>query len=208
MGPIHHRRSTQCSRAHGLGRSSTSLARHRVEMGDQSVVPHMFPTLMLLSRAYDRGDFSMSYPIVRGAGALAAAAGGVLFFNDTLSHCVNNRNFDSRAWSFRACKERLMARRWCSHRCRIHDCCVLRCRWSWHATISTGCVRPCAQYCSRNICFTVHKHSTVSKQMMIPTLRAQNWKIMGAAGVFLDSCLHPGHDRVPTRSCWVRCLAA
>ena len=27
----------------------------------------------------------MSYPIVRGAGALAAAAGGVLFLNDTLS---------------------------------------------------------------------------------------------------------------------------
>jgi drug/metabolite transporter (DMT)-like permease len=43
------------------------------------------PYLLLLSRAYDRGDFSMSYPIVRGAGALAGAAGGVLFLNDSLS---------------------------------------------------------------------------------------------------------------------------
>ncbi len=43
------------------------------------------PYLLLLSRAYDRGDFSMSYPIVRGAGALAAAAGGVLLLNDSLS---------------------------------------------------------------------------------------------------------------------------
>lgn len=43
------------------------------------------PYLMLLSRAYDRGDFSLSYPIVRGAGALAATAGGVLFLNDTLT---------------------------------------------------------------------------------------------------------------------------
>ena len=29
------------------------------------------PYIVLLSRAYNRGDFSMSYPIVRGAGALA-----------------------------------------------------------------------------------------------------------------------------------------
>jgi drug/metabolite transporter (DMT)-like permease len=43
------------------------------------------PYIMLLSRAYDRGDFSMSYPIVRGGGALAAALGGVLILNDTIS---------------------------------------------------------------------------------------------------------------------------
>lgn len=43
------------------------------------------PYILLLSRAYDRGDFSMSYPIVRGGGALAAAAGGVIFLNDELS---------------------------------------------------------------------------------------------------------------------------
>ena len=33
------------------------------------------PYIVLLSRAYNRGDFSMSYPIVRGAGALAGALG-------------------------------------------------------------------------------------------------------------------------------------
>jgi drug/metabolite transporter (DMT)-like permease len=43
------------------------------------------PYILLLSRAYDRGDFSMSYPIVRGGGALAAALGGVLILDDTIS---------------------------------------------------------------------------------------------------------------------------
>jgi drug/metabolite transporter (DMT)-like permease len=43
------------------------------------------PYILLLSRAYDRGDFSMSYPIVRGGGALAAAIGGVLILHDTIS---------------------------------------------------------------------------------------------------------------------------
>jgi uncharacterized membrane protein len=43
------------------------------------------PYILLLSRAYDRGDFSMSYPIVRGGGALAAALGGVLILHDTIS---------------------------------------------------------------------------------------------------------------------------
>ncbi|MFZ9819064.1 MAG: EamA family transporter, partial [Ilumatobacteraceae bacterium] len=36
-------------------------------------------------RAYNRGDFSMSYPIVRGAGALAGALGGILILNDSPS---------------------------------------------------------------------------------------------------------------------------
>ena len=43
------------------------------------------PYILLLSRAYDRGDFSMSYPIARGGGALAAAMGGVLILHDTIS---------------------------------------------------------------------------------------------------------------------------
>ena len=43
------------------------------------------PYILLLSRAYDRGDFSVSYPIVRGGGALAAALGGVLILHDTIS---------------------------------------------------------------------------------------------------------------------------
>jgi drug/metabolite transporter (DMT)-like permease len=43
------------------------------------------PYILLLSRAYDRGDFSMSYPIARGGGALAAALGGVLILHDTIS---------------------------------------------------------------------------------------------------------------------------
>ena len=38
-----------------------------------------------LARAYDIGDFSVTYPIARGAGALLAAAGGVLFLSDTLT---------------------------------------------------------------------------------------------------------------------------
>jgi multidrug transporter EmrE-like cation transporter len=41
------------------------------------------PYIVLLSRAYNRGDFSMSYPIVRGAGALAGALGGILILNDS-----------------------------------------------------------------------------------------------------------------------------
>lgn len=35
-----------------------------------------------LARAYNIGDFSVTYPIARGAGALLAAIGGVLFLND------------------------------------------------------------------------------------------------------------------------------
>ncbi len=38
-----------------------------------------------LARAYDVGDFSVTYPIARGAGALLAACGGVLFLDDTLT---------------------------------------------------------------------------------------------------------------------------
>jgi drug/metabolite transporter (DMT)-like permease len=37
-----------------------------------------------LVRAYDRGDFSLAYPLSRGGGALIAAFGGVLFLGDEL----------------------------------------------------------------------------------------------------------------------------
>ena len=43
------------------------------------------PYLMTLARAYNRGDFSMSYPIARGAGALAATFGGIVLLDDSLS---------------------------------------------------------------------------------------------------------------------------
>lgn len=38
-----------------------------------------------LARAYDHGDFSVSYPIARGGGALLAAIGGVALLGDRLS---------------------------------------------------------------------------------------------------------------------------
>lgn len=43
------------------------------------------PYVLSLSRAYDRGDFSMAYPIARGGGALLAAFGGVVVLRDSLS---------------------------------------------------------------------------------------------------------------------------
>lgn len=41
--------------------------------------------VVALARAYDIGDFSVTYPIARGAGALLAAVGGVVFLHDQLS---------------------------------------------------------------------------------------------------------------------------
>jgi drug/metabolite transporter (DMT)-like permease len=38
-----------------------------------------------LARAYNIGDFSVTYPIARGTGALIAALGGVLFLSDNLN---------------------------------------------------------------------------------------------------------------------------
>ena len=38
-----------------------------------------------LARSYDLADFSVTYPIARGSGALLAALGGVLFLSDHLS---------------------------------------------------------------------------------------------------------------------------
>jgi drug/metabolite transporter (DMT)-like permease len=43
------------------------------------------PYTVLLTKAYDTGDFSQVYPLARGGGALAAAAGGVAFLDDRLS---------------------------------------------------------------------------------------------------------------------------
>ena len=40
---------------------------------------------VFLARAYNLGDFSVTYPIARGTGALLAAIGGVLFLSDHLS---------------------------------------------------------------------------------------------------------------------------
>lgn len=43
------------------------------------------PYVLLLARAYDKNDFSLTYPIARGAGALSAAILGLVFLNDDLS---------------------------------------------------------------------------------------------------------------------------
>ena len=139
------------------------------------------PYLMLLSRAYDRGDFSMSYPIVRGAGALAAAAGGVLFLNDTLSIASTIGILIAVLGLF-----------------------VLAKSGSWHvvgaavAVASTIAIysvvdghgtrqsQPIAYALALNIAaaaFVSLFTAINSRKMMIPTLR-QHWKTMGAAGVF------------------------
>jgi drug/metabolite transporter (DMT)-like permease len=41
--------------------------------------------VLALTRAYHHGDFSFTYPLARGGGALLAAVGGVLFLSDVLS---------------------------------------------------------------------------------------------------------------------------
>jgi len=43
------------------------------------------PYVMLLARAYDKNDFSVTYPIARGAGALTATTLGLIFLGDDLS---------------------------------------------------------------------------------------------------------------------------
>jgi drug/metabolite transporter (DMT)-like permease len=40
---------------------------------------------VVLARAYNLGDFSVTYPIARGTGALLAAIGGIIFLSDNLS---------------------------------------------------------------------------------------------------------------------------
>jgi drug/metabolite transporter (DMT)-like permease len=139
------------------------------------------PYLMLLSRAYDRGDFSMSYPIVRGAGALAAAAGGVLLLNDSLSITSPIGIVIAVLGLF-----------------------VLARSGSWHvvgaalAVASTIAVysvvdghgtrqsQPVAYALALNIAaaFFVSLYASVrSRKQMIPTLKA-HWKVMSLAGVF------------------------
>jgi drug/metabolite transporter (DMT)-like permease len=49
-----------------------------------SAVVHSF-YVVFLARAYNLGDFSITYPIARGTGALLAAVGGVVFLSDTLT---------------------------------------------------------------------------------------------------------------------------
>ena len=43
------------------------------------------PYVLLLAKAYDKNDFSLTYPIARGAGALSAAVLGLIFLGDDLS---------------------------------------------------------------------------------------------------------------------------
>jgi len=43
------------------------------------------PYVLLLARAYEKNDFSVTYPIARGSGALSAAILGLLILNDDLS---------------------------------------------------------------------------------------------------------------------------
>ena len=43
------------------------------------------PYVILLARAYDKNDFSLTYPIARGAGALSSAVLGLIFLGDDLS---------------------------------------------------------------------------------------------------------------------------
>ena len=49
-----------------------------------SSIIHLF-YVVLLTRAYNLGDFSVTYPIARGTGALVADIGGILFLSDHLS---------------------------------------------------------------------------------------------------------------------------
>ncbi len=42
------------------------------------------PYFVLLTRAYDHGDFSQVYPLARGTGALAAGIGGVVVLDDRI----------------------------------------------------------------------------------------------------------------------------
>jgi drug/metabolite transporter (DMT)-like permease len=139
------------------------------------------PYLMLLSRAYDRGDFSMSYPIVRGAGALAATAGGVLFLNDSLSITSTIGIMIAVLGLF-----------------------VLAKSGSWHiigsaiAVASTIAIysvvdghgtrqsNPIAYALALNIAAAIFVSlftAIGSRKMMIPTLQ-RHWKTLGTAGVF------------------------
>jgi drug/metabolite transporter (DMT)-like permease len=43
------------------------------------------PYLVALSRAYERGDFSVAYPLARGGGALLAGIGGIILLGDEVS---------------------------------------------------------------------------------------------------------------------------
>lgn len=42
------------------------------------------PYTVGLSRAYERGDFSVAYPVARGSGALLATVGGIVLLDDVL----------------------------------------------------------------------------------------------------------------------------
>lgn len=139
------------------------------------------PYLMLLSRAYDRGDFSLSYPIVRGAGALAATAGGVLFLNDTLTFPSAVGILIAVVGLF------VLAKSGSPH--------VIGAALAVASTIAIYSVvdghgtrqsQPVAYALALNIAAAIFVSlftAMSNRKMMIPALR-QHWKTMGVAGVF------------------------
>ena len=63
-----------------------------VDFPDGSALPYLAVSslvhvayILALSSAYHHGDFSLSYPLARGGGALLAAIGGAAFLGDDLS---------------------------------------------------------------------------------------------------------------------------
>jgi len=63
-----------------------------VDFPDGSALPYLVVSsfvhvayILALSSAYHHGDFSLSYPLARGGGALIAAIGGAAFLGDDLS---------------------------------------------------------------------------------------------------------------------------
>ena len=52
------------------------------------------PYIVALASAYDRGDFSLAYPIARGGGALLAGIGGIVLLDDELesARCDRDRH--------------------------------------------------------------------------------------------------------------------
>ena len=139
------------------------------------------PYLMLLSRAYDRGDFSMSYPIVRGAGALAAAAGGVLLLNDSLSStstigiviAVLGLFVLAKSGSWQVVGAALA----------VASTIAVYSVVDGHGTRQS---QPVAYALALNIAAAIFVSlyaSVHSRKQMIPTLKA-HWKVMSLAGVF------------------------
>ena len=139
------------------------------------------PYLMLLSRAYDRGDFSMSYPIVRGAGALAAAAGGVLLLNDSLSVTSTIGIVIAVLGLFVLAKSG--SRHVVGAALAVASTIAVYSVVDGHGTRQS---QPVAYALALNIAAAIFVSlyaSVHSRKQMIPTLKA-HWKVMSLAGVF------------------------